>query len=148
MKEILDKLRKLSGKTKSKRMVMFLTVLLSVFLIFQIFFSQNLSPLFFGLTNNNKESIVSFMQKIRLTSDFPQQLNYFENIYGSAIKNEIFFKEIAQNQKITKFEQILKNNNQARDILYSLFLLYKEKGDNLKAEKYLRLAKEVDPNIK
>ncbi|MFH0979810.1 MAG: hypothetical protein V1803_02600 [Candidatus Roizmanbacteria bacterium] len=147
MKEILDKLRKLSGKTKSKNLVLCLMLISSVFLGSNIFFSQKISFLFFGLINNNRKSVVEFMQKIRQTPVFDQQLKYFENVYGPSLKNDVFTEEFERETKIKKLEQILQKNHQSRDILYSLYLLYKEKSDDLTAEKYLRLAKEVDPNI-
>jgi len=69
-------------------------------------------------------------------------------VYKNGFEQEIFWEERDRNQKIKKFEQILQKNLNARDVLYGLYELYLEKGDNLTAEKYLRQAKEVDPTLK
>ncbi len=125
-----------------------LIFVLSLFLFFNIFYSQKISSLFFGLINNDKKSAVLFLEKIREKKFFENQLKYFENFYGEDLKNEVFFKENQRNLKIKKLEQILEKNPQARDILYSLSLIYLEKNDIKKARKYLELVKEIDPEYK
>jgi len=148
MREILNKLRKLSEKTHSKKPFSWYLFILFVLLIINFLSSQKISPIFFGLTNNDKKSAVEFLQKIRQSPDFAQQLKYYENIYGPSLKNEVFAKELSRELKIKQLEQILENNHQSRDILYGLYQLYLEKDDKLMAEKYLKLAKEVDPGVK
>lgn len=117
------------------------------FLLLNIYFSQKISPIFFGLVNNEKKSTVLFLQKIRDREDFDKQLKYFEEVFGPSIKNDVFAKELKRKSKIKQLEQILDKNLQARDVLYSLYLLNLEKSDKTAAEKYLKLAKEVDPTL-
>lgn len=121
---------------------------LSLFLFFNIFYSQKISSLFFGLINNDKKSAVLFLEKTKEKNFFESQLKYFENFYGEDLKNEVFFKENQRNLKIKKLEQILEKNPQARDVLYSLHLIYLEKNDTTTAKKYLDLVKKIDPVYK
>jgi len=153
IKKILEKLGKLknfgdSVSLRMKRNNLFLLIILLIFLLFNIYFSQKVSPIFFRMANNDKKAAVEFLQKIRRLPQFPKELKYYENIYGSTIKDEVFLEEKTRDLKITKFEQILEKNLQSRDILYSLYVLYLGKNDKKTAEKYLRLAREVDPTIK
>ncbi len=154
MKEILNKLRIVGANFNSpknrpkKRLVFIASIFLTFFLFLEIYFSQQISPLFFHLVNNDRKAAVEFLQKIRVLPSFSKQLDYFGNIYGFSLKTEVFSAERAREEKIKKLEQILEKNHQSRDILYSLYLLYKEKGDRFTANKYLKLAKEVDPTIK
>jgi len=155
MKQVLEKLGKLksfgdkvSFRPKWRNLFFLMIIFLLVFLLSNIYSSQKISSLFFSLINNDRKSVIEFLQKIRQMPYFPQQLKYYENIYGPPLKTEVFAEELEREVEITKLEQILEKNHQSRDILYGLFLLYKEKGNSLKAEKYLKLAKEVDPTIK
>ena len=144
----MNKLRKLSEKTHSKKPFSWYLFILFVLLIINFLSSQKISPIFFGLTNNDKKSAVEFLQKIRRSPGFTQQLKYYENLYGPSIKNEVFAKELSRELKIKQLEQVLEKNFQSRDVLYGLYQLYLEKDDKIMAEKYLRLAKKVDPSIK
>ncbi len=148
MKEILKKLNVMSLKSKQSDIFLLLVLFLLIFLSTNIYFSQTLSPIYFGLVNNNRKDVVEFLQKIRALPQFAKQINYFENSIGPSLKNDVFSVERAREVKIKELEQILTKNPQSRDVLYSLYLLYKEKNDNLTAAKYLRLAKAVDPLVK
>lgn len=131
-----------------KRLTFIMFAILIVFLSLNLYFSQKISPIFFRMANNDKKAAVEFLQKIRQATDFPQQLKYYENIYGTSLKTEVFAEELEREIKIKKLEQILEKNHQSRDVLYGLYLLYKEKGDKKIAEKYLSLVKEVDPTVR
>lgn len=132
----------------TRRKLFLSIVILGFFLILNIYFSQNLSPVFFNLVNNDKKAVINFLKNIRLSPEFEKQIQYFEDIYGSSIKDDVLEEELHRESEIKKLEQILKKNPQSRDVLYRLYQLHLEKGDNKIAEKYFRLAKKVDPNIK
>lgn len=148
MREILNKLYKLSKKNQIKKSFPWFFIFLTLFLIINISYSQKISSLFFGLANNDKIQTVRFLQKIRNTKNFNQQLKYYENIFGPSLKTEVFNKEIQREAKIKELEQILDKNPQSRDVLYSLYLLYLEKEEKTTAEKYLRSANQIDPDVK
>lgn len=151
MKKIIKKLAQMSFKTSKRQSNFFLIIyyiFIFLFLSINIFFSQNISPIFFGLVNNDKKSAVTFLQKIINHNNFENQLKYFEKIFGSSLKNDVFAKKLQREAKIKELEQILKKNPQSRDVLYGLYLLNLEKESQKTAEKYLKLAKEIDPEIK
>ena len=151
-KQILDKLEKFKNKVtlpkKSKMIYLVLAVVLVIFFFINIYFSQNVSPIFFGLSNNNEGSAVEFLQKIRLTPEFNQQLSYFEKIYGPGFKNAVFGEERQRDALIKHLEQLLQKSPYSTDILYSLYQLYLGKGDQKTAINYLNQAKQIDPNIR
>lgn len=129
--------------------VILLLALLSLFVLINVYSSQVLHPLFFNLVNNQKKSdAVLFLKKIKGTQKFPQQLQYFKNIYGQDIEKEVFAEEIKRKQEIIKFETLLQKNAKARDVLIKLAILYFEDGDLNKAKEYYQRAKNIDPMVK
>lgn len=117
-----------------------LMLILTVFLLANIIQSQTISSIFFPMVNGYRLSAVEFLKKIRRESIFASELKKFQNIYGKSIEDEVFYEERKRNQIIKNLEQILEKNPQARDVLYSLYLLTND-------QKYLQRAKAVDPNI-
>lgn len=122
-------------------------VLLFCFLFFNFIYSQIISPLYFGFINEDRKSVVSYLQKIKTLTIFNSELNKSKNLFGKDIENDVFRQDIERNNQIKEFEQILQKNPQSRDILYGLYQLYLEKGDMIKAKEYLTLAKAIDPNL-
>ena len=122
-------------------------ILIFAFLFLNFAFSQFISPIYFRFINNDKNATVSFLEKIKTFPEFQKILEMNKNIYGKTVEEETFRQENKKRLMINNLEQKLLINPKARDILYSLFLLYKEKGDNLTVEKYLKQAREVDPAI-
>ena len=122
-------------------------IIFFLFLIFNSISSQVISPLYFQFVSNNKQATVNFLEKIKTFPEFLKILEMNKNIYGKTIEEEVFRQEKGKNLMINNFEQKLKINPKARDILYSLSLLYKEKGGGSTAEKYLKQAKEIDPSL-
>ncbi len=119
------------------------------FTLINIYFSQTLHPLFFNLTNNQKKTdAVLFLKKIKGTKEFPQQLQYFKNIYGQDIEKEVFTDETRRKEEVKNLETILLKNEKARDILVKLAILYFEDGNLIKAKDYYQRAKAIDPMIK
>lgn len=126
----------------------FLALILAVFLFFNIIQSQNLSSLYFQLVNEDKKAAVGFLKKIKALSPFKNFLEINKNIYGNAIKEEVFSEEKERNLTIKNLEQILEKNPKTRDVLYGLYLLNADLGNKIQAEEYLRRAREVDPTLK
>lgn len=148
MKEIIEKLKKISGKKNHQQIYQYsILILLTFFLFLNIVFSQNISPLFLEVVNLNKKDIVVFLEKIKTNNFFTDQLKYFENFYGYSLEKEVFVKENAQKQKIKKLEEILEKNPYSRDVLYQLSQEYKALGDEKKAQEYFLKAKAIDPEI-
>ena len=123
-------------------------VVLYLFLIFNLVSSQAISPLYFQFVGNNKNSAIDLLEKIKKFPEFQKILEMNKNIYGKTIEKEVYRQENDEISMINNLEQQLRINPKAKDILYRLYLLYKEKGNNLTAEKYLKQAQELDPTLK
>ena len=131
-----------------KLFLFFLYFLMIVFLAINIFSSQNISPLFLKVINSNYQATVLFLKKIKKTPYFFQQLTKFKKIYGEKIASDVFFDDIQREKKIKKFKDLLKLNPDSRDLLYNLYLLYKQAGNEKLAQEYLKKARKIDPWIK
>lgn len=130
-----------------KKLKIFLFCLLFIFLLSNLISSELISPIYSQLMAENKHSAILYLQKIRELPIFEAELKKYELIYGAAIGEDVFRPELEQNAKIKSLEAALTRNSKSRDVLYSLYLLYKEKGDQKTATNYLLRAKELDPNI-
>jgi tetratricopeptide (TPR) repeat protein len=148
-KKIKNQILKIKYPHQKSNIFEFLFIILILaFLFFNSISSQVISPLYFQFVNKNRQAVVDYLIKIKPLSEFKKILGMNKNIYGKGIENDIFNEEAERKQTIKNLEQLLTKNPKARDVLYRLYLLYKEGGNNLTAEKYLRQAKEVDPSMK
>ena len=132
---------------RSKILRFFIVVSFLSFLIFNLIYSQTVSPIYFQMINNNKKAVVSLLEKIKTFPEFQKILEMNKNIYGKTVEEETFRQENEKKLIIDNLEQKLRINPKARDILYSLYQLYLTEGEKNKAEEYLRRAKEVDPSV-
>ena len=130
-----------------KNLKILLFCLLFIFLLSNLISSQLISPLYSQIVAENKNSAVLYLQKIRTLPIFDQELQKYKSIYGGAIEDDVFRPELQQNSKIRSLRLALERNSKSRDVLYSLYLLYKEKGDEKTANNYFKRALELDPNI-
>lgn len=118
-----------------------------IFLIINIYFSQNISPLYQKILNNEKEAVISYLKKIKKQPFFKSELKKFTQIFDQSIAKEVFFEDEQRKIKIQKLKEALKKNPKSRDILTNLAILYHEDGNYKLAQEYFNKAKEVDPNL-
>jgi len=118
-----------------------------IFLIINIYFSQNISPLYQEIVNNEKEAVISYLKKIKKQPFFKSELKKFTQIFDQSIAKEVFFEDEQRKIKIQKLKEALKKNPKSRDILTNLAILYHEDGNDKLAQEYFNKAKEVDPNL-
>ena len=118
-----------------------------IFLIINIYFSQNISPLYQKILNNEKEAVISYLKKIKKQPFFKSELKKFTQIFNQSIAKEVFFEDEQRKIKIQKLKEALKKNPKSRDILTNLAILYHEDGNYKLAQEYFNKAKEVDPNL-
>lgn len=123
-------------------------ILIFAFLFLNLIYSQLISPIYFRFINNDKNATINFLKKIKILPEYQKILEMNNNIYGSTVKEGILRQEIKQKEMINNLEQQLTINPKARDVLYSLYKLYLQEGNNLQAQKYLEQVKAVDPNFK
>lgn len=131
---------------KTLKLTIYVAIIL--FLLFNIVLSQNIRPEYFQMLSGDQTAVVYYLQSMRRLPQFSSEFNTFKSIYGNSLENAFFRKEEAQKIVIQNLEQILQKNPYSRDVLYSLFWLYRHRGDNKIAEAYLQRAKEVDPMLK
>lgn len=120
---------------------------LGLYLLFNIVVSQMIPDLYFRLVDGNQTAVVKYLRQIRPLSQFKTELAKYRQIYGVKIDNYVFADENEQAVAINKYEAVLQKNPQSVTALYNLSLLYGEKRNKQQAEKYSRMAKELDPTI-
>jgi tetratricopeptide (TPR) repeat protein len=118
-----------------------------LFLLANISYSQNISPLYWKLVNDEKEAVIDYLKKIKPLPFFKTELKKFTNIFGKKIVDDVFFEDEQRKIKIKKLEAVLQKNPKSRDVLYALSKLYQEDGNERLAKEYFKKAKEVDPNL-
>lgn len=119
--------------------------LVFIFLFISIFLSQNISSIYFRVMNEDYNSTVSMLRNIDKTKDYPYVLKINTNAFGIKLKDDVNQENLKRRERIKKLETILGKNKNARDVLLALSLLYKEEGNNLKSDEYLRRARALDP---
>lgn len=133
---------------KSKIFEFLFVVLILVFIFLNFVFSQFVSPLYFHLVDNDKNAVISFLQKIKSLPEYQNILEMNNSIYGNSIKDEVFRLKNEKKTLINNLEQQLIINPKSRDVLYSLYQLYLAEGDKNRANGYLRQARAIDPSIR
>ena len=124
-----------------------LGIFLFLFLLFNLITSQLISPLYFKLLKEDKAAVVGFLRKIKKLPVFLSFLEINKKIYGNSFEQEVLAPDIKRNKLIEDYELLLLKNPKSRDLLYNLYLLYQEDGNEIRAEEYLRRAKEIDPTL-
>ena len=124
-----------------------LGIFLFLFLLFNLITSQLISPLYFKLLKEDKAAVVGFLRKIKKLPVFLSFLEINKKIYGNSFEQEVLAPDIKRNKLIEDYELLLLKNPKSRDLLYNLYLLYQEDGNEIRAEEYLRRAREIDPTL-
>lgn len=138
-------------KTTTQNLKLYFSVLLLLFLFFlllNIFSSQQISSIYFQLMNNNRQATVEFLKRINKHPQFSFFLETNRNIFNHFLENEVFNEQRIKEEKIAQLKSLLQKNPKSRDIIYSLYLFNKDLGNNQQAEKYLKMAKQIDPEVK
>lgn len=141
-------LKKHVAKTLKKRVSILAYGVLLVYLGLNLGASQIVSPLYFQMLSGEKESYISFLTAIKTLPEFDQKLILYKNLFGSDVEAKVFAQDNERDALIKKLERFIEKGPNQRDILYSLYLLYLDKGDLNRADVYLKKAKDVDPTIK
>jgi len=124
-----------------------LMLLLVFFLFLNIFSSQKISPLYFRLINNDRLATVDFLKRIKTHPQFRFFLSTNINCFDYFLENEVFSEQKIKEERVAELSFLLQKNPKSRDVTYGLFLLNKDLGNTKQAEKYLKITKEIDPNI-
>ena len=118
--------------------------LLTVGLFYNIAAVSQLTPFYAKVTSSDNDSVVYFFKQAKSLSDFYSLLHQIRQTF-KLYENQVFAEERRRQDHIKKLEQLLQQNPNSRDILYSLSVLYKREGLRSKAAEYLQKAREIDP---
>ncbi len=147
--KIKDQISKIKDTVQKSKIIKFLIIFFAIlFLVYNLTTSQTISPIYYQMTTNNKNAVIFFLEKIKTFPEFIKIMEMNKNIYGDTVEKEIFRQENEKKELINNLEQQLSINPRARDILYSLYKLYLQEGNNLQAQKYLEQVKSIDPGFK
>lgn len=123
-------------------------ILLSIYLLINVVSTQLISPLYFKLINGDKNAAGLYLKNILNNQSFSFEIEKFKSVFGNGLESTVYQEKNRREKKIKSLEFILVNNPKERDVLYNLSLLYREAGNNERADYYLARAKEVDPFVK
>ena len=131
----------------------YIGALLIVYLLGNIVVSQNVSPIYYNLSdsnlskNNLYDDAFNFLVSIRSLSEYEQFLPRFEAVFGSVLDEDIKKHDEKQSAYFENLKYALDKNPKSRDALLKLYLYYIQQGDPEKAQEYLDKAKKVDPTL-
>ncbi len=120
--------------------------LLFMFLIANILYSQIMPNEYFQLLQGNDGSFVSIIKRGKDTVFFEKL--FPENKNTIAAKEADIFADTHQRKaQIEILKQTLTINPESRDVLYALYVLYKNDGQTEAAQEYLDKARQIDPKV-
>jgi tetratricopeptide (TPR) repeat protein len=117
-----------------------------LFLSANLYASQMIHPIYQKLVDNEPAAWVSFFKIARNNEKTKPYLYEVSGKYRE-LQAEINADNSTRLEMITKLEESLSLNPQARDVLYGIAILYQESGDEAKAAEYLERARKVDPSL-
>jgi len=123
-------------------------VILLVYLTANIYSSLSISPLLAPFSRGEFDGVVGFLRSIRTLPEFDKEYAKFKTHFGQRLYTHVYEEDVAEKERVQKFERILAKNPYARDVLYQLYLDYKKEGNMTRANEYLKRAQAVDPTVK
>lgn len=118
-----------------------------LFVLINIFYSQQVSPLYVGLVNRDRASTVLFLRHVRTLPLFSSLLADQSELFGEDLSNEVYFEKTAREKQMNELKQYLAANPKSPHVLYALSLLYRQEGEEQVANQYLQEAQRVDPSL-
>lgn len=129
----------------------FITVLVFfaffILLIKNIMVSQAVPPLYTKIFNGSLYESVDFLKRISALPAATSYLSMYKNMYGGILSEELEKDTAKKYEKIKELEMVLQKNPKSRDAFLSLSILYRNLGEEKKADYYLNQAKEIDPTV-
>jgi len=117
-----------------------------VFLAINIFALSQTPQIYYDLISQKNGTIVKFFQIVKPLKSYLQLEPEIKKLYHD-YDSLVFQDKYNRQKQIEVLTRILDENPKSRDVLYSLSLLYKAEGDDLRAESYLQQAKTIDPQV-
>lgn len=124
-----------------------LSLILFIFVFTNYYFSQSFNQSFFNIVYApTDKNINDFLQKIKTSKYYSDQLNYFSTL-NPKIGAIIIHNNEQKLNEIKKYNEFLGKNPNSRDILLKIAVLNLELGNTKEAEVYYKKAKQIDPEI-
>ncbi len=136
-----------------KKITPFLAALIIVYLIANIVWSQNISSIYFKLSNiksskiEMKKSAYNLLISIRKLPFYKDYLTRYKNVFGNSIEEDIRIENKKRFDYLENLNALLEKNPKSRDVLFRLYIYYKEEGNIQKALQYLNTLKQIDPDF-
>lgn len=117
-----------------------------MFLIANILYSQFMPDQYFSLLRGEDAMLVEIFQKGK---ESPYFLRLFPEVNEKMAEHEsvIYADTHQRRSQIDIIKQSLEQNPESRDLLYALYILYKQEGQRDRAQEYLDRARQIDPTI-
>ncbi len=114
------------------------------------FFSSQESypPPYESFITGDKNTLNWYLEKIKGEEYFSKELERIEKIFGRDKVKAFLSQRVREDLEINKLKQPLSFNPNSRDLLYNLYIMYKQRGEKGKASFYLDKACKVDPLLK
>ena len=128
-----------------KMLIAVLFLGLFIYLYFTISSSQSIDPLFVSVTNENRQAVVQFLQKIRKLPVYNEVYARQKEVFGDSLAEEVDGKHAERMKMIEVLTQIEKTHPPSRDVYLGLAYLWSEVPDEDKARYYKNKAHELDP---
>lgn len=117
-----------------------------VFVVFNMLASQLVHPLYFSFVNEERDAVVSFLEKTRSLPGYSRIEDYLSQSID-VLQQDILYHDKVRQETIDQLELVLDQNEKARDVLVSLALLHKQAGNEQMSEEYWSRAQAVDPDF-
>jgi len=136
-----------------KKILPYLAALLVVYLISNIVWSQNISNIYFELNDikSNKKDMqkgaFDFLISIKKLPVYKAYFDMYKRIFWNSLESDISYENKKRVDYLKSLNQLIKENPKSRDVLYKLYIFYKNDGNLQKAHEYLNKIKEVDPSF-
>jgi tetratricopeptide (TPR) repeat protein len=134
-----------------KKILPYIAAFVIAYLISNIVWSQNISNVYFKLVGiksakkDMQESAYNLLVSIRKLSVYNDYLRMFKDVFGKTIEQDVNYENKKRLDYLNSLNGLIGKNPKSRDVLYKLYLYYKNEGDEKKANEYLIKAQKIDP---
>lgn len=134
-------------KKKAVKITQMIGALIAVgFLYMNISAVMAIPSLYSQVADRDEEAMIVFFRKAKSSKEFRELFPEIQQLFVS-LENKVYAEDRSRQDEIAYFESLLSYNPNARDVLYTLSLLYEKQGNSVKSAEYLARARVVDPTI-
>lgn len=112
-----------------------------------IIFSQRYNVNMYGVMRGEKTAILNYLKHIWGTPLFNLELSTYKMDGREEVLTDWTFFQQISTKRIQSLEEVARLHPYSPELYYNLYLLYSERGQNIKAQEYLQKARQIDPSI-